>query len=110
MCQTLGIEQLGEFVRVESWVYIVFMLAFFGLFWVLPAFLVAKAAKNKQRSFVGFLIVSLIIGWIIPLLVVLVMKQNPKSNSKQCPFCAELVHPEAKVCKHCNRELQPQTL
>lgn len=27
------------------------------------------------------------------------------TNTKQCPYCAEKILAEAKVCKHCNREL-----
>lgn len=92
-------------MRIESWQWILF----FSLVWIWPAFLVAKAAAKKQRSYGGFLIVSLIIGWVIPLLVVLVMKQEPQVSSRKCPFCAEPIQPEAKVCKHCNRDLDPQT-
>ena len=29
----------------------------------------------------------------------------PKPQTKKCPFCAEIIKVEAKVCKHCGREL-----
>jgi hypothetical protein len=30
-----------------------------------------------------------------------------KRNQRRCPFCAEFVRPEAIVCKHCGRDIQP---
>jgi hypothetical protein len=32
------------------------------------------------------------------------LKKNPV---KKCPFCAEIVKLEAKVCKHCGRDFEP---
>lgn len=29
----------------------------------------------------------------------------PSADTQKCPFCAELVKAEAKVCKHCGRDL-----
>jgi hypothetical protein len=26
-------------------------------------------------------------------------------NTRKCPFCAEMVKPEAKVCRYCSRDL-----
>ena len=31
-----------------------------------------------------------------------------RSGLWRCPFCAEFVRPEAIVCKHCGRDIQPE--
>jgi hypothetical protein len=51
-----------------------FGLAFVLLFWLVPAVLVARLAERKGRSFAVYLIASLIIGWIIPLIAALVVR------------------------------------
>lgn len=30
---------------------------------------------------------------------------GPSTDTRKCPFCAELVKREAKICKHCGKEL-----
>lgn len=52
------------------------------------------------RSLMGVVAV-LVIG----LLVWLSSKKNKQSQLKKCPFCAEEIKSEAKVCRFCNREV-----
>jgi hypothetical protein len=58
-----------------------FGLIFLLLFWLVPAVLVAKLAERKGRSFAVYLIASLIIGWIIPLIAALIVRPRPSVNS-----------------------------
>ena len=45
-------------------------------FWIGPAFLVARVADRKGRSFAAYLIASLMIWWPIPLLIALVVPRR----------------------------------
>jgi hypothetical protein len=53
-------------------------------------------------------------GWIVLLigavlvLVAAALKDAPTGNLRKCPFCAELVQPDATICKHCRSELNPE--
>lgn len=42
---------------------------------------------------------------IIIFFVVKKLSSNTNSNFKKCPFCAEMIQPEAIVCRYCGREL-----
>lgn len=70
-------------MRLEGWEWMIWVAPFL-LFWVLPAFFVASGARGKERSYWGFLLISLIIGWVIPALIVLAIKKpilpNGSSN------------------------------
>ena len=73
----------------------------------------AISAANKGRSiFLWFLIGFLIgpFGFILSLVVAKNTKaiEEKAINSgemRKCPFCAEIVKSEAKICKHCSKEL-----
>lgn len=76
----------------------------------------AAIAKNKGRSFIGWWIYGAAL-FIVALPHALVMKRDIEAieqseiqsgEMRKCPFCAELVRAEAKVCKHCHKDLPPQ--
>ena len=60
-----------------SWFFIGFLLGPFGLIWALVA---SKDAQGIEQI------------------------QVRDGELKKCPFCAELIKPEAVICKHCGRE------
>ncbi|MDR3457756.1 MAG: hypothetical protein P4N60_09950 [Verrucomicrobiae bacterium] len=52
----------------------------------------------------GALLFAVLTAWVRSSEAKEQLKKNPV---KKCPFCAETVKLEAKVCKHCGRDLEP---
>jgi hypothetical protein len=70
-------------------------------------------AMNKGRSFFGWWIYGALL-FIIALPHALLMRSDVKAmerreletgENRKCPFCAEIVKAEAKICKHCGKDL-----
>lgn len=61
---------------------------------------------SKQNNFMIFGSILLVAGLIIS-----VIKDNSNQSSDEstikCPFCAELIKRDAKICKHCKSEISP---
>jgi hypothetical protein len=64
-------------------IHILLLLVLLACF-VLPAILVARLGDRRGRSFAVYLIASLIVGWIVPLLALFVLPDRghgvPDSN------------------------------
>lgn len=81
-------------------------------FWLVMAIVVAVVAANRGRSGFGWFLYGLLI-WPVALIHALVAAPAGPAEPQQaaaggrvnCPHCAELIMPEAKVCPFCRRDL-----
>lgn len=92
-----------------------------GLIYFIPTFV---AYENEQDNSASILVLNLLLGWaLIPWVIALIWAMSKKQttepmaehvpptepatagDTRTCPFCAETVKAEAKLCKHCRSEL-----
>lgn len=69
----------------------------------------AAIAATKGRSFSAWWIYGAAL-FVVALPHSLSLKSVAGNGSKKCPFCAELIKDEARVCRYCGRDVPPVTI
>jgi hypothetical protein len=83
--------------------------------WIIFGVISSIIASNKGNSGCGGFLLGALLG-PIGLLIALFSSDNkpkvfnPINYTRRCPYCAELVHNEAIVCKHCSRDIPIETI
>jgi len=69
------------------------------VFWFICAIVGGMIGERKGETLAGFLF-GLLFGPLGILIEVF-----SKGNRMACPYCKELVHPDATVCPHCQKDI-----
>lgn len=86
--------------------------------WLIFSFLVAILADNWRRSGIGYFLLSILLTPLVGILVLAFSGKNSDALEKEqiinnkltkCPFCKELIKPDAIKCKHCGSDISSQT-
>jgi hypothetical protein len=77
--------------------------------WLLGILIGIAAAQRRGFSQVAGAIGGLLLG-PLAFLLFFVSGVTRSDRSVKCPHCAEFIKAEAKVCKHCRRDVVPKTI
>ena len=78
----------------------------FLVFWASLAIcgaIVGAIAQSRRRSFLDWFLYGFLVFPVA--LIHVLMAGRSTVGLRKCPFCAEMVQAEAKVCRYCQREL-----
>lgn len=82
--------------------------------WFVLSILVGAYANSKGRSGFLYFLLSMVLTPILGFIIAVAAEPDSDKleeraisagKRRKCPYCAELVRNEARICKHCGKEI-----
>ena len=96
----------GAIESMAPWTVITVLIGVLGYLYFLPSIIASKTEHESGVFILNLFLGWTLIGWVIALVWAVSDKPVvPLQETQKCPFCAETIKKEAKVCRFCSRDL-----
>jgi hypothetical protein len=85
------------------------------ILWVILAVIIGFANHSRGNGFITGFLLSFILSPLVGLIIIVLTKKNEEKLEKRmvntgkmrkCSHCAEIIKPDAKICRFCGKECE----
>ena len=72
------------------------------LIWLALSIAIGTVAEKKGKSAATWMVIAVLIS---PLIAYVILAVSESDDVRTCPFCAEKIKAQAKICRYCHHDL-----